>query len=129
MLFDGAHNVSGAKALRKYLNDSIKQPITMVFGAMTGKNINEISKILFPLAEHLIFTTPENPRAIKASEIAEFVPKNFDKEKVFVLDEISKAVGKAREKINAESLIVVTGSLYLIGEIKGFLKELKIKAD
>lgn len=126
ILFDGAHNVAGAKALREYLKETAKQqPITMIFGAMGGKNLGEISKILFPLAEQLIFTTPENPRAMPAAEISGFVPENFDKNKVFVIDEIPDAVEKARQ-IAAGNLILVTGSLYLIGEIQAHLKEMKV---
>ena len=122
ILFDGAHNVAGAKVLREYLNDTIKQPITMIFGTMSGKDLNEMSKILFPLAEHLIVTTPENPRAMKANEISEFVPKEFDENKIFVIDEIPKAIEKARE-IAGENLILVTGSLYLIGEVQKYLQK------
>ncbi|MGI8670509.1 MAG: bifunctional folylpolyglutamate synthase/dihydrofolate synthase [Aridibacter sp.] len=126
ILYDGAHNVAGVKVLREYLQENISQPITMIFGAMGGKNLADISKILFPLAEQIIFTTPQNPRAMPAAEIAEFVPKDFDKDKVFIIDEIPKAIKKARE-IADENLILVTGSLYLIGEIKAFLKDKKVE--
>lgn len=120
ILFDGAHNAAGAKVLREYLLQSVDQPVTMIFGAMNGKNLAEISKTLFPLAENLILTTPKNPRAMKAGEIAKFVPK--DLKNVFVIDEIPEAIKKAR-KMPRENLILVTGSLYLIGEIKKFLVE------
>ncbi|MCB1025396.1 MAG: bifunctional folylpolyglutamate synthase/dihydrofolate synthase, partial [Acidobacteria bacterium] len=74
ILFDGAHNTAGARVLREFLLNSVDQPITMIFAAMNGKNIGEISELLFPLAENLILTTPENPRAMNAREIAEFIP-------------------------------------------------------
>ncbi|MGI8544767.1 MAG: bifunctional folylpolyglutamate synthase/dihydrofolate synthase [Aridibacter sp.] len=126
ILYDGAHNVAGAKVLREYLQENVSQPITMIFGAMGGKNLDEISKILFPLAEQIIFTTPENPRAMPAKEIAEFVTKEFDKNKIFVIDKIPQAFEKAKE-IVGDGLILITGSLYLIGEIKAFLKNRKVE--
>lgn len=126
ILYDGAHNVAGAKVLREYLQENVSQPITMIFGAMGGKNLDEISKILFPLAEQIIFTTPENPRAMPAEEIADFVPKEFDKNKIFVIDETPQAFEKAKE-IVGDGLILITGSLYLIGEIKAFLKDRKVE--
>lgn len=120
ILFDGAHNTAGAKALRKYILDSVNKPITMIFGAMGGKNLGEMSKLLFPLAKQIIFTTPENPRAMQAKDIAEFVSEDFKNESIFVIDDIAEAFEKAKE-ISDDNLILVTGSLYLIGEIKAYL--------
>jgi dihydrofolate synthase/folylpolyglutamate synthase len=127
ILYDGAHNVAGAKVLREYLLESNDKPLIMIFGAMGGKNLDEISKILFPLAEQIIFTTPENPRAMPAKEIAEFVSQEFDKNKIFVIDEIPQAFEKAREISGENNLILVTGSLYLIGEIQAYLKNQKVE--
>lgn len=121
ILFDGAHNSAGARVLKAYLEAENDKPITMIFGVMNGKNLSEISQILFPLAEKIILTTPKNPRAMKAHEIAEFIPKSFDKNKLFVIDGVSKSLRKARE-ISGDGLILVTGSLYLIGEIKASIK-------
>ncbi len=127
ILFDGAHNVAGAKALREYLIENVEKPLIMIFGAMGGKNLDEISTILFPLAEKIIFTTPENPRAMPAAEIAEFVPNGFDENNIFVLDTISDAYQKAKELSDEKHLILVTGSLYLIGEIQAFLKNRNVE--
>ncbi len=127
ILFDGAHNASGAKALFDFLKESNDKPLTMIFGAMGGKNLGEISKILFPLAEHIIFATPENPRAMPAKEIAEFVPNDFNSDNVFVVDEIPMALEKARELAGDKNLILITGSLYLIGEIQAHLKDRKVE--
>jgi dihydrofolate synthase/folylpolyglutamate synthase len=127
ILFDGAHNVSGAKALREYIQESINQPIVMIFGVMGGKNLGEISPILFTLADHLILTTPENPRAMPAGEIAAFVPDSFPKDRLFVIDEIPLALEKARALAADGNLILVTGSLYLIGEIQAHLRQRKVE--
>ena len=127
ILFDGAHNVAGAEALREYLNENISQKITMIFAAMGGKNLDKISHILFPLAENIIFTTPDNPRARPAKEVVEFVPDEVDGKSVFIVDEVVKALEKARKLAGNENLILVTGSLYLIGEIKAYLKNRKVE--
>ena len=127
MLFDGAHNVSGARALRSYLEESINKPITMIFAAMVGKNLDEISHILFPLAKHLILTTPKNPRSIKASDIAGFASDIKEKNEIYVIKNVSDAVNKAFE-ITSKGLILVTGSLYLIGEIQAFLSYRKVES-
>ncbi|NNE98350.1 MAG: bifunctional folylpolyglutamate synthase/dihydrofolate synthase, partial [Pyrinomonadaceae bacterium] len=122
ILYDGAHNVSGAKALREYLETSVDQPITMVFAAMGGKDLSEMSSVLFPLTRHIVFTTPENPRARPAQETARFVSDHVKPKNVFVIDDVGKAFEKARDLSGGNGLILVTGSLYLIGEIKAYLQ-------
>jgi dihydrofolate synthase/folylpolyglutamate synthase len=120
ILFDGAHNASGARALRDYLDEFIRQPVTMIFGAMNDKDLSEIGAILFPKAERLIFTKPDNPRSSDVSELMRFLPENFDIGNVFAVERVEDSLKKAFE-ISAENLICVTGSLYLVGEAQKIL--------
>ena len=122
ILFDGAHNISGAKALREYLDEFIKQPITMIFGTMKDKDLTEIGERLFPKAEKLILTKPDNPRAMEVSELKEFVPTYCSKEKLFLSENVSNALKKAKEISTENDLILVTGSLYLVGEAQKILQ-------
>jgi dihydrofolate synthase/folylpolyglutamate synthase len=122
-LFDGAHNASGAKALREFLDEFIDQPITMVFGSMRDKDLTEIAQSLFPKASKLILTKPDNPRASEASEISTFVAKEFPKENLFLTDSVNEALIKARQISKSKDLILVTGSLYLIGEVQKILQD------
>ncbi|MGI9056109.1 MAG: bifunctional folylpolyglutamate synthase/dihydrofolate synthase [Pyrinomonadaceae bacterium] len=118
ILFDGAHNISGAKALREYLDEFIKQPITMIFGTMKEKDLTETGEILFPKAEKLILTKPDNPRAMEISELKEFVPAYFPEQNLFLSENVIKALKKAKEISHENDLILVTGSLYLVGEVQ-----------
>ena len=43
LLFDGAHNPAGAQALRAFLDEFVKRPVTLVFGAMNDKRLEEIA--------------------------------------------------------------------------------------
>lgn len=115
ILFDGAHNIAGAKALRKYLEEFVSQPITLIFGAMKDKQIEEITKIIFPLADKIILTKPDNPRSAVPEELAKLT-----NQEVFLTANISQALSLAKEFPN--NLICVTGSLYLVGEAKKNLK-------
>ena len=74
-LLDGAHNAAGAKALRAYLDEFEKRPITMVFGAMKEKDVSAIASALFHKAETLILTSPSNLRAVNAKDLAVRIPK------------------------------------------------------
>jgi len=122
-LFDGAHNISGTKALKNYLDEFITQPITMIFGAMNDKNLSEIGEIIFPKADNLIFTKPDNPRSMETTELLKFVPGNFDTEKLFVTETVREAIEKAKKITKQSELILITGSLYLVGEAQKILKD------
>jgi dihydrofolate synthase/folylpolyglutamate synthase len=122
ILFDGAHNIAGAKALKNYLDEFINQPITMIFGAMRDKDLREIAETLFPKAENLILTKPENPRSLETAELLKFVPEELASEKIILTETVNEAIKKAREISKNENLILVTGSLYLVGEAQEILQ-------
>ncbi len=128
-LFDGAHNVAGAKALGKYLRENFaSENITMIFGVMKDKDLDEIAKILFPLAENLILTEPENSRSETVANLRRIAEKFVEKSKLFSVENVSGALDAAKrinEKYNENnhSFICVTGSLYLIGEAQSILKK------
>lgn len=127
VLFDGAHNASGAGALREYLETAVERPLTIVFAAMGGKDLGEISRLLFPLAERVIVTTPENPRAMPAGEIAAHQSVAKHAPELLVIEDVPEAFRKALELAGREGLVLVTGSLYLIGEVKAWLGDRKVE--
>jgi dihydrofolate synthase/folylpolyglutamate synthase len=115
ILFDGAHNVAGAKALRNYLDEFIKQPVTLVFGAMRDKDLSEIAAILFPKAETLILT-------METSELLKIVPTTFNQKDVKLAETVAEAIITAKVITKETELILITGSLYLVGEAQEILK-------
>jgi len=120
-LFDGAHNPGGAKALAAYLDEFETRRITLVFGAMKDKPIAEIANILFPSAYKIILTQTENSRAMTADEIAPFIPVTVDPSNIFLTATVERALAKADDVTGENGLILVTGSLYLVGEAKKIL--------
>jgi dihydrofolate synthase / folylpolyglutamate synthase len=111
ILFDGSHNIAGAKALRDYLQESVSQPITLIFGAMKDKQIAEIAEILFPVADKLILTKVENSRSATAKELSQHTGRDF-----ILTENVAEALEIA--KTFPGNLICVTGSLYLVGEVQ-----------
>ena len=72
MVIDVAHNPAGAWALRSALSEHYEdRRLIFVFGAMRDKAISEMAEILFPLADRVIATRPDNPRAASPEEIQE----------------------------------------------------------
>jgi dihydrofolate synthase/folylpolyglutamate synthase len=123
ILFDGAHNPAAALALRYYLDEFIKQPITMIFGAMRDKALLGMAAILFPKANALILTKLDNPRSATIEMLMAAVPDNFDKARVVQALSVAEALQFAREVTPANGLVCVTGSLYLVGAVQQALKE------
>lgn len=121
-LLDGAHNPGGAYALAQYLEEYVHQPITLVFGAMRDKSVGEILSILAPKAEIIVLTKPDNSRAMEPSEIVNLLPADFDMERVRITDSVKDALTLAPWHC-LSGVILVTGSLYLVGEAKRILKD------
>lgn len=117
-LLDGAHNVAGAEALVAYLNEFVDKPITMIFGAMKERDIRKIAEILWPRAERVILTRPANTRALSPDGLLAQAPASIDRSKVVKTENVADALEKAREVTPPGGMILVTGSLYLVGEVK-----------
>ena len=90
--------------------------------AVAPVDIAEIAETLFPLADKLILTKPKNPRSMEIEELRQVVPQSFSDENLYLIEETTDALTIAKEIIGENGLILITGSLYLIGEIQGFLK-------
>jgi dihydrofolate synthase/folylpolyglutamate synthase len=114
VVLDVAHNPAGAWALRSTLSAGYEdRPVTMVFGAMRDKALSEMAEILFPLADHVILAQADNPRSATPSEIRQAARVQADFREV---GHVGAALTEARIT-GAGGVIVVTGSIYLVGEM------------
>jgi len=116
-LIDGAHNPAGAESLRTYLDEFAQRPLTLVFGAMRDKQLEEIGEILFPVADLLVLTTVDNPRSATL-EMLEPVALRYAQGKVLKSDGSAEALQTALTNTPGEGMICVAGSLYLAGELR-----------
>lgn len=113
ILLDGAHNADGAKVLRtalgKYFPNS--QP-AIIFGALVDKNWPDICRTLAPLASK-IFTVPvASARAADGCELAAAFQSANPAAAVAIRDNLAQALIASKD----EPFIIITGSLYLVGE-------------
>jgi dihydrofolate synthase/folylpolyglutamate synthase len=120
MVLDVAHNPAGAWALRSALSERYEdRPLIFVFGAMRDKAISEMTEILFPLAERVIATQPENPRAASPEEIQQAAARTGVE--IEAVEDVGKAVERAQAIAGPKMLVVITGSIYLVGEVMGII--------
>jgi dihydrofolate synthase/folylpolyglutamate synthase len=114
-VLDVAHNPAGAWALRSALSEHYdNRRLIFVFGAMRDKAISEMTEILFPLAERVIATRSENPRSASPEEIQRAGSRTGSE--IECVAEIAAALDQARTASGPDTVIVVTGSIYLVGE-------------
>ncbi len=115
IVLDVAHNPAGAWALRSALSERYDdRPLIFVFGAMRDKAISEMTEILFPLAEKVIATRPENPRSASPEEIQQAGGRTGTD--IEAVADVGKALERARAVTPPQGVMVVTGSIYLVGE-------------
>jgi dihydrofolate synthase/folylpolyglutamate synthase len=113
ILLDGAHNPAGARALARYLERFCPhRKRWMIYGAMRDKSVEEIAGILFPLADELILTAPVSTRALRPEAVAEIAGRGQ------VVPSVKEAVNLVRGQADSEDLVIITGSLFLVGEAR-----------
>jgi dihydrofolate synthase / folylpolyglutamate synthase len=114
-VFDVAHNPAGAWALRSTLSAShADRSLTFIFGAMRDKAIGEMAEILFPLAERVIATRADNPRSAGPEEIRQLARRTSTEIEEAL--EVPAAIALARTPARPGMVVVVTGSIYIVGE-------------
>jgi dihydrofolate synthase/folylpolyglutamate synthase len=122
-VLDVAHNPAGAWALRSTLSAAYQdlgdgREITMVFGVMRDKAMQEMTEILFPIAGHVIVTHANNPRSATPDEIRQAAVRVAASNDIDIeeAENVESALDRAREVAGSDGLVVVTGSIYIVGE-------------
>jgi dihydrofolate synthase/folylpolyglutamate synthase len=120
-VFDVAHNPAGAWALRStlsaaYQNQTGIPDITMVFGVMRDKAVQEMTEILFPIASHVILTHADNPRSASTYEIRQAAARVISGTDIQDAEDVASALDQARKVAGPAGVVVVTGSIYIVGE-------------
>ena len=116
VLLDGAHNEGGAAALAKYIGDFSGERPVLVFAMMKDKAIRRVVSILFPLAKKVILTSIPYSRVATPADIRR-LSRPF-KDKIAVEPSLQAAIRLAKTEAGPRGLVLVTGSLFLVGAVK-----------
>jgi len=112
-LLDGAHNVAGAKVLRQALERHFGGTgRTLVLGVLQDKDWRHICETLAPLAARILTVPVSSERTADARELAAACRAVNSTAEIVACDSLREALGK----IASDDFVVVTGSLYLVGE-------------
>ncbi len=121
VILDGAHNPAAARSLAQALKQD-RRPARrlLVMGIMADKDEDAILAALVPLAHTVIFTRPDYFRAAKPEDLARRAAP-YAKE-MLLEPEVAQAVKLARSLAGPEDQVVVTGSLYTVGEALAYFE-------
>ena len=128
VLLDVGHNPAGAWALRAAISQLSRsefenQPLTLVFGCLADKPAAELAQILFPLFDHVVVTPVDSPRSATLEDMLA-AARTTGTEAEAASDGVS-AMERALSLTPAKGLVVVTGSVYLVGQVRSWLMALR----
>ena len=111
LFVDGSHNPLGAKVLTEYL-DSLNCRKHVILGMMANKNHNEYINYFKNIETLITIDIPNQPNALTGKELKEIINNHSNIE---YKDSVKNAISSIKLKEN--DIILITGSLYLAGEV------------
>jgi dihydrofolate synthase / folylpolyglutamate synthase len=128
VVVDGAHNPGAARELAHSIKEGFSyRRLILVAGIMGDKDINSIMGLISPAADYIICTKPDYYRAADPARIMEQVLAAGKKGEV--VETLPAAIAKARAIASKQDLILITGSLFTVGEALTILDPVKYKPD
>ena len=123
VVLDCAHNPDGARALAATVSELLRgHKIILVLGVLRDKEVEGIVGRLVPMSARVITTEPVSPRAMRASELAEIVGSKM--RDVAVEPSIPGALAQALSSAGMKDVVLVAGSIYLVGEARRILRKM-----
>jgi dihydrofolate synthase/folylpolyglutamate synthase len=131
LLLDGAHNPSGFEMLKKTLStDFSSHPLILILGVLKDKDFPQMVSILAPLANTIICTKSQNPRALDPFVLQKTIQDSGFQKTIIVKQTVSEAVEKAKTIAQTDDIICITGSLFTVGEARTYLSTSnKVKSE
>lgn len=121
IVLDGAHNINGIEYFSKTVKENFDgNKIVLFFGILKDKNPEDVLPFVLPLCTEIYTLTPNNPRAMSASDLAGLIRKHSDV-KVTALDNYDEIIPLVKQ-LNQNDSAAFVGSLYMIGEVRTILK-------
>ncbi len=112
IIADGAHNPAGARALAAYIDRFYAgEPLTLIYGAMRDKAVEEVTGTLLPRFTEVLVTAPHQARALAPESLLEVV----DHPNMRVMPSLEEALQQLHQTT------FITGSLFLVAEARALL--------
>jgi len=119
ILLDATHTADGARVIARDLPNMVGREIILVLGVLNDKDLDGMARALAPLAKIAIATSPNTKRAFSAAQVETALKRYCPY--VLRIDDVTQATSEALHLASKEDVIVITGSLYTIGEARRWL--------
>jgi dihydrofolate synthase/folylpolyglutamate synthase len=117
LLLDGSHTDGSARALAELLGELFPgRRIALVFGALRDKRVGAMAAALFPRAATVHLVRPPEERGLEPLELLRRLPSGL-RARCGVQADLVASVAAARRSAGPRGLVVVAGSLFLVGEV------------
>lgn len=114
IILDVAHNVDGIQQLINQINNSSYKKLHIIFGMVKDKEIEKVLELL-PQKANYYFTRAQIPRALPEDELVDRASAFHLKGSSF--NEVNKALKAAMQAASEEDMIIVCGSVFVVGEV------------
>src|SRR5262249_15668299 len=113
VLLDGAHNIGSAQALRAVVQQQLAGRVpALILGILRDKDWQPMCETLSPLAAKIYLVPVASKRSASPEELVAACKAANPSAEITV----AKSLLEALEQTKGESLAILTGSLYLVGE-------------
>lgn len=117
LVIDGAHNFQGISTLRSNVHKYFKyDKIYLCLGILADKEVNKMIEVITPEAEKVYSLTPHNTRAESSEDLRKEILK-YNKNCIAV-DDYEEALTMALKDASSDDLVLISGSLYMIGDMR-----------
>jgi dihydrofolate synthase/folylpolyglutamate synthase len=122
VLLDGAHNPAGMQMLVETLQEDFSnRHLILVLGVLKDKDVPAMVSLILPISDVIIVTKSKNPRAADIKTLKKIIQDSDAQKSVFIEESIPHAIEHAKRIAQKTDLICVTGSLFTVGEARGYL--------
>lgn len=121
IVIDGAHNIDGINKLKESVSTYFKyKDIILILGILADKEVEGMVRSIVPLSKKVITVTPHSDRAEIANALRLVVEKYKADTEAF--DDYDNAFDRALDIADADDMILVCGSLYMIGDMRKVIR-------
>ena len=122
VVIDGAHNIQGITQLNKNINKYFEyKDMYLILGILADKDVEHMVKVITPKAKKVFTVTPNSMRAETAEELMNEVKKYNESCEAY--NDYKNAFEDALKLCKKDDLLLISGSLYMIGEMRGIIKK------
>jgi dihydrofolate synthase/folylpolyglutamate synthase len=124
VVIDGAHNIDGITKLKENIDSYFKyKKMILILGILADKEVEKMVSVIVPMAERVIAVTPNSCRAENAAELKQVIKKYNDK--CEAKESYEEAYKTALSYLEEEDILLVSGSLYMIGDMRKIIRKNK----